>query len=228
MKKFFICSLALTLLFGCAHTNELSKYEINGKKALFEEYIYPEARTIQVEVQDGKSSDNLLEAVISIASGILSIDKVSRIRDAVDTDNIMHEVSSGLIKVLENYLGIEAVNSAKDNPDLIIKTELEKCELNVGEKNVTINLKANAEIIERKSGKVIWDNWETYSVPVTGINDEGVTTNKSDAEMSVITAVQLASLSTKEINWAVGKASEEVGRLMGETFREDLADSRTK
>jgi len=49
---------------------------------------------------------------------------------------------------------------------------------------------------------------------------------KKRAESNVLTALQLASLSKREINACVSDAAVDVGREMGETFREDLADSK--
>jgi len=123
MKKFLLCSLALTLLFGCAHTNELMKYDLSGKNAYFEEYVSSQANVIQVEIntsankKDGKKNEkksdteSILEAVVSVGTAILTAEKISDIEESVDTYELIASVSDGFMEVLETYVDINHVNA---------------------------------------------------------------------------------------------------------------------
>ena len=127
------------------------------------------------------------------------------------------------MEVLETYVDINHV-SDKKAADFIVETELERCVLNVYKNSVNVTVQANTKIIDRATGSIVWENWESDTIPV-GSGKRRVKVKKR-AESNVLTALQLASLSKREINACVSDAAVDVGREMGETFREDLADSK--
>jgi len=228
MKKLFTLIISVLFIGGCAHTNELMNYDLKGKKAHFEERVLSQARTIQVEMNETKSDSkdkavSILEAVVSVSSAALSAEKISDLKESIDTYELIFSVAEGIKETMETYIDLVAVDDKRD-ADFIIETELERCVLNVAKDNVHVTVQANTKIIDRATGKIVWENWESDTVPV-GRSASNVKVKKG-TESNILTALQLASLSKEEINACVGEAAIDVGREMGETFREDLAESK--
>lgn len=229
-------SLLLIVLFvaGCSHTNELMKYDLNGQNAYFEEFVSSEARTIQIEMKEPAKTDkdkkkdeavSIFEAVVSAGTAVLTAEKISDIQDLVDTYELTTYVADGLKNTLDTYVNLRPVDDRR-SAQFIVETELERCVLYVSKDNVHVTVQANTKIIDVASGNIVWENWESDTVPV-GNSGNNVKVKKG-TESKVLTALQLASLSKREVNECVGEAAEDVGREMGETFREDLAESRKK
>lgn len=233
MKK--IISLFFIVLFigGCGHTNELLNFDLRGKNAYFEEFVARNARTIQVEMNTPKSKEDekddkddvvgILEAVVSASSAVLSAEKISDIKDYVNTYDLVASVTDGFMQALETYVDIKTVDDPKLS-HFIVETELERCVLYVSKDNVHVTVQANTKIIDIASGVIVWENWESDTIPLDNVT-RGVKVKKGTGSR-VLTALQLASLSKKEVNACVGEAAEYVGRKMGDTFREDLAEAR--
>lgn len=229
MGKKFLFVVLILLVGGCAHTNELMNYDLEGKAAYYEAIVDPFAGTIEVVVQQNKKedekkekTDDLLSVVAAVSSEILSADKISKIKDLVDTEDMSYYINEGLKYTLETFVDFNEVESARD-ADFIVETKLESCKMNVSKTSVYVSVNASAEIIDRATGKTVWDDWESESVPVRQTYHRGQKKVTGTAE-KLLTAVQLASLSEKEINNCIAEAVEEIGRKMGETFRDDLAE----
>ena len=235
MKRLFIPLLFGLICGGCAHTNELMKYDLNGKNAYFEEFVSSQANVIQVEINTSEKkkdekdsekksdSESILDAVVSVGSAILTAEKISDIEESVDTYELITSVSDGFKETLETYVNINSIDNKRE-ADFIVETELERCVLNVYKNSVNVTVQANTKIIDRATGKIVWENWESDTIPV-GSGKRKVKVKKR-TESTVLTALQLASLSKREINACVSAAAVDVGREMGETFRDDLAESR--
>ncbi len=232
MKNLLTSLLLLTALFfaGCAHTNELAKYDLTGKGMLFSNHVSANARRLQFvnytpdDKEKGKS--DLLSTIASIGSDILSETSKSKIADAVSTDSIANYVSSGLRDVLIIFENIKPVNSIDENPQFVAETTIDQCQMIVGKDHVSISVQASSRIIDRNSGNVVWDDNETENVPVEKnyANDK----DNSNTLNKVLGAVQLASLSEKEIQTIVNQAAVNAGRQIGETFRKDVIKLRNK
>ncbi len=232
MKKLFIPLLFITAIYfaGCAHTNELAKYNLTGKNMLFSNHVSANARELQFVNSDqsekGKGKSDLLSAIASIGSDILSETSKNKIANAVSTDSIANYVSSGLKNALITFENIKPVNSMDANPQFVTETTIEQCQMIVGTDHVSISVQASSRIIDRNSGNIVWDDNETETIPVeenySGNKDNSQTLNK------VLGAVQLASLSEKEIQRIVNQAAINAGRQIGETFRKDVVKLKRK
>lgn len=235
MRNLFILFIAGVLLIGCSHTNELAKFKVNSSSMLYKEFVGREAGTIQIAYpQKGTQSSNskkedkgILDAIASIGTELLNADKTSDIKEWVDTKAIAEDLSYGMENNLKEYINVKKVNSVDDNPSFIVETTLEKCVLNVTESGVSLQVQAYVKILERGTGSLVWENSESENVPVT-YDAYASTGKKSSTESKILTAVQLNSLSKKEVNSCIEAAVQSVGRLMGETFREDLAEASKK
>ena len=232
MKKLlpFLFFPVIIFLAGCAHTNELAKYDLSGKGMLFSNHVSANARRLQfvnytpTEKEKGKS--DLLYTIASIGSDILSETSKSKIADAVSTDSIANYVSTGLKDVLITFENIKPVKSMDNNPQFVTETTIDQCQMVLGTDHVSISVQASSRIIDRNSGNIVWDDNETETVPV----EENYSNDKDNSHTlnKVLGAVQLASLSEKEIQTIVNQAAVNAGRQIGETFRKDVVKLRNK
>lgn len=224
--------LPLLFLFGCSHTNELAKYDLNEKGMLFTERVTSNARRIEIvsEQEFNKKkddSDNLLNIVANIGAGILSYDSQKRLADAVNTQTIVQYISEGLQDALKDYLNVVKVESFSENPQFHTETTLEVIKLVVGESGVKVNIQAKAKITDIATGAIVWDNWENKTIPIS----KNSTPNQKETSSTIsnmFNAVQLAALSEEELNRAVGLAADDVGYYMVETLRDDILEARRK
>ncbi|MCL5030910.1 MAG: hypothetical protein M1480_18030 [Bacteroidetes bacterium] len=232
MKKLlpFLFFPVIIFLAGCAHTNELAKYDLSGKGILFSNHVSANASKLQfvnhTPAKQEKEKSDVLSAIASIGSDILSESSKSKITDAVSTDSIASYVSEGLKNALIIFLKINPVNSVNENPQFVVETTIDKCQLVTGTDHVSISVQASSRIIDRNSGNIVWDDNETETVPV----EENYANDKDNSSTlnKVISAVQLSSLSEKEIQKVVNEAAKNAGRKIGETFREDVIKLKNK
>ncbi len=227
MNRSFLLFFAVTVVLfaGCSHTNELAKYNLDNKGMIFNEYTSANARRIQittVETYNKKEDNSVLGAIASLGSDILNSDSKNKIIKAVNTAKLVNYVSKGLKDALVTYMNVQPVENVNDNPQFITHVTLESCSLLVGEKGVSVRVHAEAKIVDRTTGAVVWDNWETQTIPIE--KNSGVK-NDSKAMEQVMTALQLASLDEEEINNVVDLAAEDVGFFMAETLRKDVAEA---
>ena len=232
MKKLLPLSFFIVIIFlaGCAHTNELAKYDLSGKEMLFSNHVSANAGKLQfvnhTPSKKGKDKNDVISAIASIGSDILSESSKSKISDAVSTDSIASYVSEGLKNALITFVKIKPVDSINKNPQFVVETTIEQCQLVVGTDHVSIIVQASSRIIDRNSGNIVWDDDETETVPI----EENYANDKDNSSTlnKVISAVQLSSLSEKEIQKVVNEAAKNAGRKIGETFREDVIKLKNK
>ena len=232
MRTFYSLSLfALSLIFlaGCGHTNELAKYDLKGQGVLFKNSVSPDAAVIEVVSENPpnkKNNKDLLSVIASVGSDILNETSISKIQKAVSTDSVADNVSEGLKEALLTYLAINPVESINDNPQFIVETTVNECKLINRSSGAFVKVSAESQIIDRSTGKIIWDNYESDTVPVKK-NNNNIHGNSDNVD-NVINAIQLSSLSEKEIQRVVNNASKSAGGLMGNTLREDFVKSHEK
>lgn len=235
MKYLYMFSsliFAALLISGCSHINELAKYDLHGQGMLFKTHTSADAAKIQIvnssSDQNKNQQNSLLSTIASIGSDLLSSDKEQKIVDAVKTDSMASYVSDGLKNALITYLNIMPTETINDNPQFIVETTLESCQLRYNSDGVWIRVSAVSKIIDRATANIIWDDSETQTIPVHNNND--YETNKSNDQTlkKVMGALQLSSLSEKEIQDIVDQAAKEAGQRMGNTLRKDIVKSRQK
>lgn len=232
MKRLTLISFILLSLIwtGCSHTNELAKYNIRGMNFLYKDFVSSNAQIIKIITTDyssepdtGKSeTEKVLSSIASIGSDIISDNAKEKLEKSVNTELLVGYISSGLENALETYLEAKTVESMDNDPQFIVETTLEECKLLVQKNGTYVNINAKSEIIDRATGRVIWDNREIRTLPI----NQNYTSNKetSKVENKIFNAIKLTSLTKKELNNAVGRAAEEAGYEMGKTLREDIAD----
>lgn len=240
MRKLSLIIAGLLLfLTGCAHTNELAKYDLSNMRVIYQEDVLPQAQTINVFFHDpvsgvnnskqkeDKKENTVLNVLTDIGTGILSGDKVGKLQEAVKTDHLIYNVTDGMRETMETFMNVVPVEQISENPAYIIKSVLQTCELYVTEQKISLQLQAESTIYDRSSGAVVWSNIESETIPVTASNlANDINANKNESK--IITAVQFAALSNEKVDQIVGMAAQRVGRNMAEQLRKDFAESKMK
>ena len=124
MKHLILLFLPVIILFfaGCAHTNELAKYDLTGRKMFFSNSVSNEASTIQFvdnttpPNDKNKDSKDLASTLASIGSDILSGTSQARISNAVNTASMADYVSQGLKTALVSFFNVKDDTNAVFNP----------------------------------------------------------------------------------------------------------------
>jgi len=226
LKKTILVLLAF-LFAACGHTNNLEKYVLRGKKALYNTKISFEARTIEVNIEKGiknKKKKSDFDKILEISSDIASAGKISTLKDYVDTETLAYNITAAMENALITFLDIETAERIFEKPDFIVRINLKHCVLQISPSGSTISIFVTADIVNRISGDVIWENWETYVISV-GPNSDIDKIKVSDTEKKIANAIQLLSMSKEEIQDYVNYLAEAVGEKMAETFKEDYNEA---
>ncbi len=232
-KVIVISILSIILLVSCSHTNELAKYQVNGKKFVFNEYVSAKARVIEIDIKnygndkdekkkEDKDADNVLDILTSIGTEILSAEKINKLENSVNTDEQVAYVGRAMKKAMKTYLNIEEVPSLENNPLFVCDVLLNECKLVISKYEVAVSANVTSTIIERSSGEIVWENTEYGKVPIK--SNYGVKNKTSKKEEKILNVIQLATLDEEELNRVVGAAIDKIGYLFAETLREDVVE----
>jgi len=232
MRNFNIVLVILFSLFlaSCAHTNDLAKFEVKNSKILFKQIVSAQARTVKIEKFSEVKSENdnkndlssLLKAVVEVSNDILAADKQEKLQKLISTDALLSAISENLVESMSTYLEIVPVNNLSHNPDFISTVKLKSCKLLINKDKLAIYVEASANLIERATSKIVWENSESRQIPIQ--KNYGTELNAGDLT-DVVSALQLATLDEKQINLIIDEAADDVGSYMAETLREDIVQS---
>jgi hypothetical protein len=230
MFKVTFSLLVLIVITACSRTNELANYDVRGSKIIIREHVAYEARTIQFEESTSgrtkKNSDEsvseVIEAIADIGSGILSSDAERKLQQAVDTESMVSYISASLAETFDTYLDMKIVESMNEDPAFIAEVTLQTCKLIISSSSMSIYAKANAEVFDRNTGSLVWENSESESIPLE--DKTGTAINEKTVE-KFLNAIKLNTLKPEEINEVLGNAVSEIGYEMGRTLRRDIAES---
>jgi len=227
MKKLFAFLIMVSLISpGCSHINELVKYNLTEKKLLLKQQVSPTVSDVDVMFNYNIFSKNLLEVVVEeIGSGYVESELNEKLQKAINKDSISFAISSGLLEGLQTYYKTVIVSSLDSNPDFVLESNFEKFRLKSDPYGVYASISTLARLIDRSSAKLIWQNEETYSLPLGFTTyyysgDKRITTT-----VGVINAARLLQMTEEEIRASVEAVSKEVGLRQSEQLRADIADS---
>lgn len=114
------------------------------------------------------------------------------------------------------------VESMDDDPRFIADITLKSCKLIISSSRMSIYAKAVAEVFDRSTGALVWENSESQSISLED-KTGNVATEKSVEKF--LNALKLNTLDPEEINDILGNAVSEIGYEMGRTLRSDIAES---
>ena len=225
----FIFVLIFILLAACSHTNKLGEYELRSKNYAFRNNLSSNTQQMSVTINTSKKdTSDLAEAISNIFTDVVSEQKKKELVDAVDTRNLIDNISFGLYDVLETYLNANIIEEDEGNADFLVENTLRNCNLNISHSAVKINVSAFTRIIDIATATVIWDNIESRSIPMSSIISIDKSQINTQTEEYIFILQKLFSLSAEELNQNIGVAGDYVGRAMGETLRADIAESHRK
>lgn len=230
MSKITFSLFAVVLIAGCARTNELANYNVRGSNLIIREHVAYEARTIQFEEISSSSTkkDNeesvsdVIEAIAEISSGILSSEARQKLQQAVDTESMVSYISASLAETFDTYLDMKIVESMDEDPAFITEVTLNSCKLILSSSSMSVYAKASAEVFDRSTGNLVWENSESETIPLEDMTGKGV--NEKTVE-KFLNALKLNTLKPEELNAVLGNAVSEIGYEMGSTLRNDISEA---
>ncbi len=221
--------LLLVLLTACSHTNKLAEYELHSKNFAFRNSLSTDAQQMEININTStKDTTDIAETITSIFTDVVSESKKKELINAVDTQNLINNISYGIYDALETYLNANIIEEDEGNVEYLVENTLKNCNLNISQSTVKINVSSFTRIIDLATATVIWDNTESKSIPMSSIISTDKNKFSSQSEEYIFILQKLFSLSKEELNQKIGLAGEYIGREMGETLRQDIAESNRK
>lgn len=218
--------LPLALLAGaCGHTNKLAQHNIADKTALFRSFTTSNVTSGVAEVESPGEHETV-DLLAAIGSVIITEQARNKLENAFNGDSVAHDISLGIRNATADYLNIRPVQSMADNPDLIIETKLIECQLVSGASGITLQVEGESRVIERKTGIVVWDDSETYMIPLSETYLSVAAPTAISSGASIFNAVRLMRLSEEELRRVASNAATDAGREIGEMLRKDVAKLR--
>lgn len=222
---FFLPLFAL-ILVGCGHTNRLVEYPVNGKKALYREYVDPDSPDSWVIVES--PSENTAVSIIAGLGSIIASDQARRKLDrAVSGDSVAKYLGEGIFQATTEYLSIRPVQSIDDDPDLIIETEVKEYKIISTSTGLAVYSRGESRIIDRRTGVTVWENSEGHAVSLSNTFLAPLGGRAISSGASIFNAVQFFAMSEEDIRNVVGNACVATGREIGDVLREDVSDAVT-
>lgn len=219
-----VAIIPLALLAGaCGHTNKLAQYNIAGKTALFRSIAASDAASGIAAVQNPTRNETG-DIIAAIGSVLVSDQARRKLEKAFNGDSVAHDISLGIRNATADYLSIRPVESMADNPDLIIETKLNKCRLVSSSFGITLHVEGESQVIDRKTGVVVWDDSETHTIPLSETYLAVIAPKPISSGASIFNAVRLMTLSEEELRCVASNAGRDAGMEIGEVLREDVAD----
>jgi hypothetical protein len=149
-----------------------------------------------------------------------------KLKKALHPDSISASISEGIEEGLITYYNMKPVGSTDDKPDYIMETRFEKFRLRSSSMGVYANINSKVIIIDRKTAATVWENVESYHVPIYDVIITYTSSRVVRTTKSIINAIRLLQMTEEEMAIAISIASEEVGKEQSDQLREDIADSR--
>lgn len=239
MKNYFyliLCTAVSILVVSCGSTNNLANHNLQGKTIYYDEMISGNAQKVNItysqqnnnnnqKKSDGETIGKVLE---TFTTGMLTSDIEQKVQRASDPKAVVQIVSTEVENTLKKYFNVKAAPTIDDNYDFIANITLDQITLNSSPSGLYLTVRAITQITARGTGEIVWENAESESVPMRQSSSSYSTGNKSQLETglsNVLQATELSMLSEEKIKSAFDQASREVGRLMSETLREDIAEA---
>ena len=230
MKK-VLMFLSVLVIYSCSHVNHLDEYDLSGESVFFEEVVY--AHVAQVSMSNegnvktkSKEANIAIDIASSIGKSVVASEIEKKLQKAAHPEKMAKDISRGIETSMVKYFRIQKENELNDKSNFIVTTTLKQVEIISTASGVYAQVEAEVQIIDRNSGKEVWDYSDRSSVGVkrsantytdgsTGINLGGI-----------IQTAELASLSEEQLAAAIKNAAEITGRNIAEVLREDYAESR--
>lgn len=224
MKKLNILLIAIfgLLLYSCGSTNNLSDYKLNQQTVFFDEIVAMTSAQVEiVHSNDGKTGNSDLDIIgeiaTSIGKAVLTSDMEEKLRKATRPRLVVADISDGVENAMIKYLMIIPSKSLDMDATFVVTTALEELKILSTTNGIYMKVKATVSITDRQTGGLVWENTESVNLPIRNSYN-----SSSKIASTIAQAADLALLSQEDIEQAIESASNEVGRLMTETLRQDI------
>lgn len=235
-KYLILTLISILLINSCTSINNLHEYDLSNSKIYFEEIIPANVRNVEVQFEDVDEEDDEEKAkdakdlFADLASEIASGMTVSKLRDklqnAVKPDEVISDISKKMENTLIKYYETTATRKINDDYEFMAICTLKELKLVSGSSGTFLRVKSEIQITSRSDGGIVWENAEAENVYLRSNNIEFDDSNDQKRLSNILKTIDLATLSEKEISSAVKSATEEVSRLMSESFREAIIEAR--
>lgn len=216
-------TLAVVLLTGCGHTNNLAKYSVAGSTALFHASARGGSASSHVLVES--PSDNAIAEVAAVVGSLMiGSEGHNRLERAIVADSVAAAVARGTQQAAVDYLSIRPVATIEENPTYIVETELTDYALVSTSLGMHVRVTGRSRMLDRATGGLVWENSETYTVALSETFLLGIAPRIARSGASIYNAVQLLRLSDEELQRVVNEGAEQAGREIGDELREDVAE----
>jgi hypothetical protein len=158
----------------------------------------------------------------AIGNAAMSAEMAEKLDRVARPEMLAVSISDKMKEAVTTYLrSIPTDNGASYN----FETELTEYELACSSGGVQVHAKAYCRLIERNTGRLVWDDWESESVALrTNVAGAILSNTAIGAAVGVVQCSQLLEMSDEELRRALERASNEVAYEITETLREDVAD----
>lgn len=222
MNRRLLFVLPLLLLgIGCGHTNNLARYKIGGRTAYFRTLVTGSAGS---SISVDNPSDHWAGDIAAIVGSIVLSDQASdKLARAINADSIALALGQGVEQSTIDYFDLHPVASLGDGPEYLVETELTEYRLISTAEGISAQVCGTSRIVHRASGAIVWEDSENRTVPLTVTTPSGDGTEARSAS-SATNATLLLSLEENELRRIINDAALTVGREIGDTLRDDLAE----
>ena len=226
MKKlyFFLLAAISVLLYSCGSTNNLADYDLRQQTIFFDEIVAMTSAQVEIVHSNNKQAktelDVLGEIATSIGKAVLTNETEAKLREAARPRLVVDDISNGVENALVKYLMVVPSRTLDMDAKFVVTTTLEELKILSTTGGVYMRCKATVTITDRQSGGLVWENTEAENVPIRRSYS-----SSNNTAATIAQAADLASLSQEEMEQAVESASNEVGRLMTETLRQDINEA---
>jgi hypothetical protein len=218
--------LAAFFFVACGHTNNLARYDVVGKTAIYRSYAGEGAASSIVVIESPSESSTIADVAAAVGSVIAGAEGRRKLQDAIDVEAIAASVARGIQQSTEDYLRMRAVGSMAEDPDFIIETNVERYEIVSTTLGMCARVSGESRMIDRKTGGIVWENSESHTIPLseTWVALAGPQAVRSG--VGIFNAVTLLGLSAEELRKVINEGAAGAGREIGEELRDDVADMR--
>ncbi|MDH7514617.1 MAG: hypothetical protein QHI48_01900 [Bacteroidota bacterium] len=219
-------ALFIIVCAGCS-SHHLEKYDFQGAGFLYRSTADPAAGMVHIHIEGFTDTPHpVVAAAAGIGSNILSEEARQKLDRAVRPAGVAAAVAKGVERTVNTYMGGRTVPALEDDPRFIVETVLRSCEIRSLASGLFLHVSAKSTIIDRATGRCIWDEVEASSVPLRYTPGGDVPVALVRTAASIYNAVEFFKLTEGEIQDAVLEAAGRVGDRIGEELRDDYADSR--
>jgi hypothetical protein len=232
--NFAIVCIFAVICSGCGHLNQLRSVNIRNSVVLSDFHAVGDAArgivclgnlSARPLIKDSSGViGQIINTVGSIGGAIASSSVESKIARSSSPDSLAWAVASGFGKSLERYASVRFTSSVTDKSDFIAETLLERYELSSSQFGIYATVCVTSRIIERATGKKIWQNSETKTIPLSNVHPATIFSPIGRSVGGVINMVQILSMSDDEVRNVLYAAASDTGWKMGETLRVDISE----